>query len=164
VALSTVILTAKALVTACDKFEHPGRVERMFQLCRSCDGSAFGVFIAVERIVCQELVQNGETHNKLLSAKFGLCREWSCVSESNFCAEFRICCAVPSVGRALSRGGSHCLQEGRTVCPDGLSQGFQRGAVLVGVHRTSMCREVHQQHTERGQRHCAARCQQVVSP
>jgi len=106
------ILTAKALVTACDKFEHPGRVERMFQLCRSCDGSAFGVFIAVERIVCQELVQNGETHNKLLSAKFGLCREWSCVSESNFCAEFRICCAVPSVGRA---GGRYHVED-HTVC------------------------------------------------
>jgi hypothetical protein len=58
--LSTVILTAKALVTACDKFEHPGRVERMFQLCRSSDGSAFEVFIAVERIACQVLFQNGE--------------------------------------------------------------------------------------------------------
>jgi antirestriction protein len=48
--LSTVILT----VTACDKFE------RMFQLCRSCDGSAFEVFIAAERIGYQVLFQNGE--------------------------------------------------------------------------------------------------------
>ena len=58
--MSTVTLTDKVLVTACDKFEHPGRVERMFQLCRSCDGSAFQVFIAAERIACQVLLQNGE--------------------------------------------------------------------------------------------------------
>ena len=98
-------MTTKALFTARDKFEHPGRVERMFQLCRSCDGSAFEVFIAVERIVCQELVQNGETHNKLLSAKFGL----------RFPIE--LLHRVPKLlCRAVCRSGGRYHVEDHTVC------------------------------------------------
>jgi hypothetical protein len=96
--LSTVILTAKALATACDKVEHPGRVERIFQLCRSCDGSAFEVFVAVERIACQVQFQNGQ-NIKNRRVPNSDCRGWSCVSESNFGSEFRMCCAVPSVCR-----------------------------------------------------------------
>ena len=120
--LPTIIWTAKALVTACIKFEHPGRVERMFQLCRSCDGSAFEVFIAVQRIACQELFQNVENIKKIAECQIRTVQGMVLRFRIELCTEFRICCAVGRAGVITWRTTLSARRP--DFCPDGLRKSF----------------------------------------